>query len=307
MYARLMAPAAFAAAVLLSIQPVPAAIKTLPKPVPTATPLKTIKHVYSSSRLCAGLKRSVGPAIGKMLQNDKTIATSRPLLQDFVKSSSLGSQGGRDIAVERLEGLVGPLVKNTQSIEQLLNDPVYAKRAQNDNDKQLLTLRAQLKTILDQQKAALDLISGFVDTEQLGELKAAGHEYDSAINGGATPQPSTNASNYNNQGTSPSATPDPILNAGVGSQNDPNSTHANDPRYQGTNNALGYNPLNAFDQQMLAYQSQIAQSESHATITVMRAVPVCGGQVPPPAGAASPAPAVPVPSPTPAPLSSLKP
>lgn len=305
MYARFMAPAALFAAALLCIQPVPAATKTkaAAKPVPTATPLKTIKHVYSSSRLCAGLRRSVGPAIGKILQNDKAIATSRPFLQDFVKSSSLGSDAGRDIAVERLENLVTPLVKNTQSIEELLNDPVYAKKAQNDNDKQLLALREQLETVLAQQKAALDLISGFVDTEQLGELKAAGNDINNAINGGATPQPQTGSAAAQN--AAPSTTPDPMLNAGVSSTIDPNAQHKNDPQFQTTNNALGYNPLNAFDQQMLAYQSQIAQSESHATITVMRAVPVCGGHVPPPNPA--PAPSVPLPSPTPAPAVSPKP
>jgi hypothetical protein len=305
MYARFMAPAALFAAALLCIQPVPAATKAVPKPAATAKPLKTIKHVYSSSRLCAGLRRSVGPAIGKILQNDKTIATSRPLLQDFVKSSSLGSDGGRDMAVERLENLVTPLVKNTQAIEDLLNDPVYAKKAQNDNDKQLLTLHDQLETVLEQQKAALDLLSGFVDTEQLGQLQAAGHEYDSALNTGATPKPQANGSAYGNQGSSPAATPDPMLNAGVSSQIDPNNEHKNDPQFQTTNNALGYNPLSAFDQQMLAYQSQIAQSESHATITVLRAVPVCGGHVP--ASNPAPAPAAPLPSPTPAAVASPKP
>lgn len=294
MVLRFLAPVALVGTAMLSIGPAPAA--KLPRPAPTATPLKTIKHVYSSSRMCVGLRRSIGPAVGKVLQNDKSIATSRPLLQDFVKSSALGSNGGKDIAVARLEGLIGPLVKNTQSIEQLLNDPIYNRRAQNDNDKQLLQMRDQMRQVLDQQKQALDLISGFVSTEQLGELQAAGHEYDNALNGNSTPKDP----NLKPQ-TAPTQAPAEILNAGVngstvgGTNNDPTGAQKNDPRYTNTNNALGYNPLNAFDQQMLAYQSQIAQSESNATLSILRAVPVCGGHVPPPAG--------PSPSPAPAPLS----
>lgn len=298
MPSKYLAPVALAALALASAGEAPAA-SSAAHPQPTATPLKTIKHVYSTTRLCTGLRRSVYPAVGRILANDKTIAQSRPLLQDFVQSANLKSEGGKDMAVERLENLVTPLVKNTQAIEQFLNDPVYAHKAQNDNDKQLLTLRAQLKQVLESQKQALDLVSGFVQTEQLGQLRAAGHEYDTAISGNDTTHQQP-GQQQNQPSTSPTTAPAEILNAGVGSSNDP--ARKNDPRFQTTDSALGYNPLNAFDQQMLNYQTQIAQSESHATFTIMKAVPVCGGQVP----GASPAPiaspiVLPPPTPTPTP------
>lgn len=283
-----MAPAALcAAAAFLAVSSAPAATKPAPKPSPTASPLKVIVNVNSRSRLCVGLRRSVGPAISKVLQNDKTIAASRPLLQDYVKSATLSSEGGKDMAVARLESLVGPLVKNTQAIEQLLGDTVYASKAKNESDKQLMQIRAQLKSVLDQQKQALDLISGFVDTVQLGEMQSQGFDYAKAINGGTSSSGQGGANSPGSPtsaGTAPTVAPDPVLNAGVngganGGANDPTGSRKADPRFQTTNNALGYNPLSAFDQQMLQYQSTIAQNESQATISILHAVPACGGRV----------------------------
>ncbi|MFN2449704.1 MAG: hypothetical protein ABR508_07920 [Candidatus Baltobacteraceae bacterium] len=294
MIVRLLTPVALAALTLLSVGPAPAAV--LARPVPKPTPLKTIKHVYSNSRMCMGLRRSIGPAVGKVLQNDKTIATSRPMLQDFVASASLGSEGGKDMAVARLERLVGPLVKGTQNIEALLNDPIYPRKAQNDNDKQLLQMRTQLAQVLAKQKNALDLISGFIDTEQLGQLQAAGHQYDAAVNSNSSPNAAANR-----PVARATTAPAEILNAGVNTAaNDPAGTMKNDPRYANTNNAIGYNPLNMFDQQMLAYQAEIAQGEAAATFSILKAVPQCGGKIP---GPSSP----PLPSPLPAPSPSIKP
>ncbi len=292
MLVRLSAPALCAALALLAGSG--PAVGATAKPSPKPTPLKTIKHVYSTSRLCTGLRRSVGPAVGRVLQNDKTIATSRPLFQDFVKNSATSSEGGKQMDVERLEGLISPLVNNTQAIEQLLNDPIFARKPANDNDKQLLLLRAHLEQILAEQKRALDLVSGFVDTEQLGQLQSEGHQYDSAITGTGTTQNQTKPS------TSPTTAPDPILNAGIHPQ-DPNSDPAtkNDPRLQSTGNQLGYNPLNAFDQQMFDYQAQIAQSESLATLSLMKAIPICGGHLSAPSPAPSPIAPLPLPTATP--------
>ncbi len=73
-------------------------ISAAPIPAPTASPLKTIKHVYVT-RLCTGLRRSIAPAVGRVLQNDRVIAASRPLFQDYVKSTATASQAGTDMDV----------------------------------------------------------------------------------------------------------------------------------------------------------------------------------------------------------------
>jgi hypothetical protein len=263
--------------------------------------LKTIKHVYAT-RLCTGLRRSIGPAVARVLQNDQVIAASRPLFQDYVRSNSTGSGGAVDMDVLRLENLITPLVQNTEQIEHLLNDSIYPRRPQSDTDRDLLRMREHLASVLAQQKQALDLISGFVDTQQMGELKAAGNDYNKAITGTGT----TNSSDSNNAPpvTSPTTAPADILNAGVNNpQNDPAMKY--DPRFQPTGSQVGYNPLNVFDQQMNEYQQTISQSETLASQAIFKAVPQCGGQAP--GASPAPEPATPTPRSVPFVLSSPSP
>lgn len=301
MLSRLTAALALAALVLSAV-PASAATKK-PKPVPTATPLKTIEHLYVKP-LCTALRRSVAPALRNIIQNDHTIAVSRPLFQDYVKTVTSGSQGATDMDVMRLEQLIEPLVKNTQEIDKLLSDPVYRRRPQTDSDRQMLQLRAHLTAVLDEQKRALDLVSGFVDTEQLGELQAAGHEYDNAINSTQTHNSAPGGSNNSQTPqTSPTPTPMDILNAGLSTENDPGRKY--DPRYLNTGSQLGYNPLNIFDQAMEEHQATIYQSEQFVTQDVFRAVPLCGGQVPP--SPTPPPPPAPVPAASPVMLPSASP
>ena len=288
-------------AFVLGANPAPAATKK-PVPAPTATPLKTIEHLYVKP-LCTALRRSVGPAIRSILQNDHSIAVSRPLFQDYVRSTSSGSQGAVDMDVMRLERLIDPLVKNTDEIDRLLGDPVYRRKPQTDSDKQLLQMRAHLKAVLEEQKRALDLVSGFVDTEQLGELQAAGHEYDSAINSPDTKNSGAGGSNSQTPQTSPTQSPADILNAGLSTQNDPGRKY--DPRFFNTGSQVGYNPLNIFDQAMEEHQATIYQSEQQVTQDVFKAVPQCGGQVPP--SPTPPPPPAPVPATVPATLPTASP
>jgi len=274
----------FALGALVALAASPAAAVSAPKPAPT--PLKTITHMHVSP-MCTALGKVIGPAIAKVLQNDKYIANSKPLFHDFTQASATGQNGAaKDMAVERLETLIGPLVKNTQAIDKLLSDPyAFPKVAYSDDDQKLLQMREQLRAVNEQQKKALDVISGFVDTQQLGELQAAGHEYDAALrakptNAGQTPNPA------------PTAPPADVLNAGVSNdKNDP--ARAIDPTYKNTGSLVGANPLNVFENAISSYQQDIAGSEQDAAKTVVSAVPRCGGHVP---GQAQP-----VPSPTPSP------
>jgi hypothetical protein len=277
---RPVAAVALGALVLLAASPLAAASATKPKPVPTLPPLKTITHVRTSP-LCSGLRRVIGPAIGDVLQNDKAIATSKPLFHQYVQAVASGmNPSAQDLAVSRLESLIGPMVKNTKEIDKLLHDPyAFPKVAYSDGDQKLLQMRAQLLAVNEQQKKALDLISGFVDTQQLGELQASGHEYDSAL--------SSNPKKTGAVGPTPTPLPNDVLNAGVSKDGDP--AYAHDPRFQNTGMSSA-NPLNAFEQMMGYYQQDIAGSEQVAAKSVIAAVPLCGGHVPGSAPSPSPSP-----------------
>jgi hypothetical protein len=211
------------------------------------------------------------------------------MFKDYVANSTLGSKAGVDMDVMHMEGLIGPLVQNTQAIERYLNDPILKRRPVSDTDKQLIEMRQHLLAVLAQQKQALDLISGFVDTQQLGELQAAGNDYNKAINGSDVGSKSQGPNAASTPAVAPTTAPNEILNAGLpSSPSDPRST---DPRYSGTGNSVGYNPLKVFDQQVGVYQQGISDSENRAAQVVVKAAVECGGTVPPPAHV--------VPSPTP--------
>lgn len=265
--------AVFALGALVALAASPAAAVSAPAPAPT--PLRTITHIRTTP-LCTGLHRIIGPAIGKELQNDKIIASSKPMFHDFVHATAANqSKASQDMAVMHLESLIGPLVKNTEAVDRLLNDPyAFPKVAYSDGDRKLLQMRAQLQAVNDQQKRALDLISGFVQTQQLGELQQSGHEYDSALV--ANPKPQNGSTQ-----PAPTAPPVGVLSAGVSNaKNDP--SRAADPRYKNTDALVGANPLNVFENAITSYQGDIQTTEQDAAKTVVSAVPLCGGRVPPP-------------------------
>lgn len=248
---------------------------SLATPAPAATPLKTIEHLHVSP-LCTGLRQNIGPAIGKVLQNDNTIAQSRPLLRGYVKATATNG-ASKDLQVARIERLITPLVKNTAAIEKLLNDPyVFPKRAISDSDRQLLEIRANLQQVVTQQKRALDVISGFVDTEQLGQIQAAGSD---ALKLTETHEiPTAQGANGSAQAAAGGPTPPPseILNAGLPSL----PSQGKDPALQNTGSILGHNPLDVFDQAIAQYQQMLQTSEGRAADLVVKALPLCGGHVP---------------------------
>ena len=248
-------------------------------PAPAATPPKTIIHERVSP-LCTGLRQNIGPAIGKVLQNDAVIAQSRPLLRGYAKASATSSIS-RDLQVSRVERLISPLVKNTASIDKLLNDPyIFPKHPISDSDRQLLEIRAYLQQVVNQQKRALDVISGFVDTEQLGQIQEAGRDALRIVDA----HEMTNAQGAPNAavaaGSAPTPQPNEILNAGLAKTTAQKVTV--DPNLQGTNLTLGHNPLDVFDQAIGDYQQQLQGSEGQTAALVMKALPQCGGHVPVP-------------------------
>lgn len=278
------------AAVLMATAPVQHA-KKAPVPVPTATPLKEIVHVVSRP-ICSALRRSIGPAVGHVLQNDKIIAASKPLFANYARdhASSNGNGASENMDVLRLENLVRPMVNNVAEIKRILSEPgAFPRFARSDQEKQVLAMRAQLRAVLADQESALDLISGLVDTQQLGQLQASGSELAKTIaNPDVTVKGPPGQTATPNPG--PTTNQSDLLNAGL-----PDKLRSNDPRYKNTDSIVGHNPLNAFAQQVAVLQRSIDSNEAVAAKSIMAAVTQCGGRTP---GQTSP---LPTPSPTPAP------
>jgi len=165
------------------------AIAATPTPKP---PYPEIAHVVSN-RFCGALRTNVGPAIKAMLDNDQMIAQSKPLFTQYNKYVGTGSLGMRDLTLVRMENLVGPLVKNLADSEKYLQDPlIFPDPPTNAEEAQLLDIRNKLEQVTAAQEESLDVINGFVATEQLGQVQHEGFDQANAINGdtnGMIPKP----------------------------------------------------------------------------------------------------------------------
>lgn len=174
------------------------------------TPLPVIYHARTTA-FCSALSQHVKPVVGMMIENDHTLSQSPPLFKrynrDLDQRDPQDQDAGlaeRDLTLYHLEQLVGPTAKNVLAIERELEDPnVFPPKPQTEDDKLLDEMRDQLMKTLAAQAATMDLINGYVTTQQLAELQHEGTEGANinAINGGDLAPGSTTAP----------TTPNPLL------------------------------------------------------------------------------------------------
>lgn len=269
-----------AALAIASVSVASAAATPTPAPAAAGTPPPEIYHGVSRP-LCSALQTKIRPAIGMMLQNDQTIAQSPPLFKDYISGQSSGSSSRSDFAVFKLNQLVTPLVNNILAIQKLLEDPtIFPPNPSTDDDKRLAKLKSQMFTALADQQAALDIINGFVDTQQLGDMQHEGFGYISSLtNGGIAGSAAQSQARINNQMFGP--TPDPLhpqvfdntaLNAGL-SPNPNELDLANIPGLE-----LGYNPLGRLKEGVEWTQAQSKTNEAALANTVLDTVRQCEAQ-----------------------------
>ena len=212
-------------------------------PTPAPTFLPEIYHSVSRP-LCSALATKFRPAIAMMIQNDATIAKSPPLFKSYIDSGAAGSDAGQNMAVMHLENLVTPLVQNTLAIQKLLDDPsVFPSDPKTPEDKQLVGIKNEALKALANQQASIDIINGFVDTQQLGQMQHEGFGYLSAMTGNNAPGQSSNDLNSITGTPNPQGKPqvfdDTALQAGL----QPNQYEIDLSKIPGL--AVGYNPVSS--------------------------------------------------------------
>ncbi|HUA07856.1 MAG TPA: hypothetical protein VMA98_01185 [Candidatus Acidoferrales bacterium] len=261
-----------------------------PAPLPTPTPdYPEIYHTLSRP-LCSALETKIRPAIAMMMESDKTIAKSPPLFGDYIKSAANDSDAGQDMAVNRLNYLVGPLVQNTLAIQKMLEDPsVFRPDSKNEDDKALIDLKEKMLKALADQQASLDIINGFVATQQLGEMQHEGFGWLSSITGqsntnsqnspGAIPgmgqapnsqAPGTAGASTNSQPLAPQPFDNLVLQAGLA----PNQFEIDPTQIPGL--AVGYNQIGKLKEGVEWTQSQAKSDENPLARAVIRASIACG-------------------------------
>jgi hypothetical protein len=255
-----------------------ATIAATPAPSPTAPP--QIYRVVSRP-LCSELRQRIKPAIGMMLENDATIRKSPTLFKQYNTASLDGndpgaaqsgpgamdpggtSNGSQQIALLGLENLIRPIANNIIAIQTVLDSPeLRTTTGLPDDDKRLQDLRQKLLKALAVQNASLDIISGFVDTQQMANLQHAGEGYIAEMN-----QPETQGA------TASTPAPNPL---------------AYDPNYAGLppnpytidlatvpGLALGYNPVTRLIEALGWTIDQTAARENDAARAVMSSAGLC--------------------------------
>ncbi len=229
-----------------------------PTPAPPTT-LKVIGNVRSTP-FCTALRQTIGPAIASVLSNDELIASSKPAFVTLYRDDILaGSEARAHLDMNRLESLITPIVANVKRIDSLL--------ASKPNDPKLIAMREKLLAVAGQQKESLNVISGFIATEQLGEIQGA-----------STP------ANWENSfllGSAQSSRPAPaanlppaagnLLKAGVQNRN----PGPREPRYDTKNVGPTYDPFAPFVAQIDQQRATARTAESDAAVLVNDALYQC--------------------------------
>jgi hypothetical protein len=247
----------------------------------TPTPPPEIYRVVSRP-LCSELRAHIKPAIGMMLENDGTIKRSPELFKQYNQASLYGadpsessqngpagsnpgatSNGAQDIALLGLENLIRPIANNVIAIQTVLDSPqLNTPTGRQDDDKRLADIRQKLLRALAAQNASLDIISGFVDTQQMADLQHAGQEYINSVN-----QPETN------NATEATPAPNPLSYNPNYAGLPPNPYTIDLATIPGL--ALGYNPVTRLIDALRWTIAQTATRENDAATAVMSSAAFC--------------------------------
>lgn len=253
-------------------------IAATPAPGPTAPP--QIYRVVSRP-LCSELRQRIKPAIGMMMENDQTIKRSPNLFKQYNTASLYGndsgaaqsgpgamdpggsSNGPQEIALLGIENLIRPIANNIIAIQTVLDSPeLRTSTGLPDDDKRLQEIRQKLLKALAAQNASLDIISGFVDTQQMANLQHAGEAYIGEAN-----QPETQ------RATSSTPAPDPLTYDPNYAGLPPNPYTIDLATVPGL--TLGYNPVTRLIDALGWTIDQTAARENDAATAVMSSAALC--------------------------------
>ena len=156
----------------------------MPSPSPS---IPTIVRVHSSP-YCTALRKAIYPALVGLMRNDALIAVGQSAMinmdHDFKYGgqlvSSWGSMGAATVQQmpgkvklfdNRLEQTASALAHNVDVVDTILASTDDTRKPSNaDEQASLASIKAQLTKIADQQKAAINLLNGTAETQELDEI-----------------------------------------------------------------------------------------------------------------------------------------
>jgi hypothetical protein len=223
-------------------------------PPPSLASLRVIANVRSTP-FCSAMHARVGPAIAALLENDATLDQAPPAFDRMYREALLSPKWGWDqpsargiINLGNVESLIGPIADNLKLIDDLLADKAFT-------EPRLAAVKTQLEAVEAQQKAALNIISGYDATTLTWDVLTSGK---TAL---AASQPSTRIfSQFDSTG---------FYGGAQVSHQGPRSTPG---RFD---ISLAYNPYAPFAQSIVDMQATGSDAESLAATTIAPIVESC--------------------------------
>jgi hypothetical protein len=254
----------------------PLFVPATPTPAPVLPEIGRVR----SNAMCTTLRQNIAPTVAGLMKNDEIIGAGHRAFAKMARDQSGASSAAMDIDKLYLEQVEARLVHNLALIDRLLGDQSrFPAAPKNDDERDALAMRSQLQAVAESQKKALDLVSGTLETEMLGQMQnELSGQMKSSV---GQPAPQTAAASDPASFIGAAGLPEYAPASGVPTEAQKQST-------------LGGH--SAFDQAAAALevtQGTTARREQVATSSVINAVSDCRASVGP---ATSPAPAA---SPTP--------
>jgi hypothetical protein len=207
---------------------------------PSPAPSPALGH-----EACTTLRQNVRTALAGLMKNDEIIESGRKAYQ---KMSADRTTNTRDLAIDRLyvENAITALVHNLSIVDAQLADPIRFPLDAANGASSPAAMKAQLAAIAAQQKRALDLLSGALETGNFNAMQNSSDDGPTIVHTRSSLSAPTEVLN-------PSVT----LDVGASTPDD--------------------NIADEISQR----QAQLAEMESKAAMTVMSAAAACNGITPP--------------------------
>jgi len=138
------------------------AVLVASQPSPAPSPLKTITHVRSSS-FCTTLRQNVGRTVQALIQNNIAVDQTKTLFLKMARDNISGVNQGMviDMDMNHLNPVIGEVAQNLETAQELLNDTHrFPTQPQTEDDRRLLQIQHELRSIIDHQNQALNILSG---------------------------------------------------------------------------------------------------------------------------------------------------
>lgn len=237
---------------------------------PTPTPLPEIGRVRSNA-LCTTLRQNIAPTILGLIKNDEIIGAGHRAFLKMGRDQAGTSTAAIDIDKLYLQQVETRLVHNLQVVDKMLaDDKRFPATPRSADERDAVTMKSQLLAVAESQRKALDLVSGTLETEALGQMQ---HEFSTQMQ---------SATGQTQPQTAPSSDPTTFIGAaGLPEYTPVKGLPTTESR---TSSLGGHTVYDSIAAALEGNQGTIARREQVATSTVIAAVDDCRATVGPSPG-----------------------